>query len=525
MNAISTAPTHQLATAPIPEAEDAPPIRISESDRLASVVSRGHAIDADAAKLMPLQLVGAFAGRTTVIRSVDGLVCSAGFDLAMIGSDRAMVHGATMALLDEILGEFEEARNRETDEGRDQVRHRYSALMSKRKDLFTERNAAEEKLRKVNAVPMTTQEAEANRTEYRTVVEKVRGRQILEAQIGSLTRQIVAVEQEMTDWRFASAPGIIRDGELWEKFPDAGTESFDGHFLQVGTAKALLEEYQALPPKWFQESVHLLRRSGNESPFSSMARSRESTTCSVQISGDPFAFSRLFHDTKFSKCGLFSGFLLVGSDDENASPDAEAMDQLVADGRWRIILSGLLNDRLAGIQRHLHLDRQGIQCCLDFRDWYQDFLSDIPEQHHWSFSGWPNLLVQMALGMAIIEGQATGEVLDVGFLHEAAKLLKGHAPRQVGLLDTMLPKMEVTDLFEDRLDRLVGRLINQGPMTKRQLARTINGHDYGVIDTLLAEGKHRGLLFQKAELFFAVAVNVNGSASNAIVDFQGGVAA
>lgn len=89
----------------------------------------------------------------------------------------------------------------------------------------------------------------------------------------------------------------------------------------------------------------------------------------------------------------------------------------------------------------------------------------------------------------------------------------------------MLPKMEVTDLFEDRLDRLVGRLINQGPMTKRQLARTINGHDYGVIDTLLAEGKHRGLLFQKAELFFAVAVNVNGSASNAIVDFQGGVAA
>ena len=239
-------------------------------------------------------------------------------------------------------------------------------------------------------------------------MEKVRGRQILEAQIGSLTRQIVAVEQEMTDWRFASAPGIIRDGELWEKFPDAGTESFDGHFLQVGTAKALLEEYQALPSDWYQQSTHLLRRSGNESPFSPMARSRESTTCSVQISGDPFAFSRLFHDAKFSKCGLFSGFLLVGADDENASPDAEAMDQLVADEKWRIILSGLLNDRLAGIQRHLHLDRQGIQCCLDFRDWYQDFLSDIPEQHHWSFSGSPNLLVQMALGMAIIEGKATG---------------------------------------------------------------------------------------------------------------------
>ncbi len=163
---------NETDTAPIPEAADAPPIRISESDRLASVVSRGHAIDADAAKLMPLQLVGAFAGRTRVTRSVDALVCSAGFNLAMIGSDRAMVHGATMALLDEILGEFEEARNRETDEGRDQVRHRYSALMSKRKDLFTERNAAEEKLRKVNAVPMTTQEAEANRTEYRTVVEK-----------------------------------------------------------------------------------------------------------------------------------------------------------------------------------------------------------------------------------------------------------------------------------------------------------------------------------------------------------------
>jgi len=443
----------------------------------------------------------------------------------MIGSDRAMVHGATMALLDEILGEFEEARNRETDEGRDQVRHRYSALMSKRKDLFTERNAAEEKLRKVNAVPMTTQEVEANRTEYTTVVEKARGRQSLEAQIGSLTRQVVAVEQEMTDWRFASAPGIIRDGELWEKFPDAGTESFDGHFFQVGTAKALLEEYQALPPKWFHESVHLLRRSGKESPFSSMARSRESTTCSVQISGDPFAFSRLFHDAKFSKCGLFSGFLLVGADDENASPDAEAMDQLVADEKWRIILSGLLNDRLAGIQRRLHLDRQGIQCCLDFRDWYQDFLSDIPEQHQWSFSGWPNLLVQMALGMAIIEGKATGEILDVGLLHETAKLLKEHAPRQSALLDTMLPGLMIDDLFEARLDRLVERLIAKGPMPMRELARGISGCDYRVVDSLMKEAKRRGQAYQRGTLFFATAVDVDGKASNAIVDFQGGVAA
>ena len=52
---------NETDTAPIPEAADASPIRISESDRLASVVSRGHAIDADAAKLMPLQL--AYAAR------------------------------------------------------------------------------------------------------------------------------------------------------------------------------------------------------------------------------------------------------------------------------------------------------------------------------------------------------------------------------------------------------------------------------------------------------------------------------
>ena len=216
---------------------------------------------------------------------------------------------------------------------------------------------------------------------------------------------------------------------------------------------------------------------------------------------------------------------MVESNDEDVNPDAEAMEQLVADERWRIILSGLLNDRLAGIQRRLHLDRQGIHCCLDFRGWFLDFLSDIPEHHHWSFSGWPNLLVQMALDMAIIEGKAGSHVLDVSLLQRAAELLKGHAPRQAAMLDTMLPGLAIDDLFEDRLDRLVERLITKGPMTMRPLARTINGHNYGVIDTLLAEGKRRGLVYQSGELFYAAGVNVNGTAGNPIVDFKGGVAA
>ena len=512
------------ATDPIIEAPT-PPIRVSESDRLASLVNRGYGIYPDAAKLMPLQLVGAIAGRTRATRSVDGVVCTPGFNLAMIGSDRAMVHGATMALLDGILGEFDEARDREAEQGREQVRYRHSALITRQKDLLEERSAAAEKLKKLNAVPTNMAEVEANRTEYRTVAAKARARQSLEAQIASLTEQIVAVELEVTDWKFASAPGIIRDGEPWEKFPDAGTDSFDGNFLQIGTAGSLLEEFHALPPTWYQQATKLLRRSGNESPFSSTARSRESTTCSVQISGDPFAFSRLFHDSKFSKCGFFSGFVLVESNDENLSPEAEAMEQLVADERWRIILSGLLNDRLAGIQRRLHLDRAGNQCCLDYRGWILDFLSDIPEQHHWSFSGWPNLLVQMALGMAIIEGKADRHVLDVSLLQRAAELLKAHAPRQSALLDTMLPQMEVTDLFEVRLDRLVERLITKGPLPVRELARGISGCDYRVVDSLMKEAKRRGRVYQRETLFFATGVNVNGTAGNPIVDFQGGVAA
>ena len=517
---------NETTTAPDTISKDTnAPVRVSESDRFASFLNRGYGIYPDAAKLMPLQLVGAIAGRTRATRSVDGVVCTSGFNLAMIGSDKAMVHGATMALLDGILGEFDEARDREADQGREQVRYRHSALITRQKDLLEERSAAAEKMKKLNAVPTNMAEVEANRTEYRTVAEKARAQKSLEAQIASLTKKIVAVELEVTDWKFASAPGIIRDGETWEKFPAAGSDSFDGNFLQIGTAGSLLEEYQALQPAWYQQATKLLRRSGNESPFSSTARSRESTTCSVQISGDPFAFSRLFHDSKFSKCGFFSGFLLVESNDENLSPEAEAMEQLVADEKWRIILSGLLNDRLAGIQRRLHLDRQGNQCCLDYRGWILDFLSDIPEHHHWSFAGWPNLIVQIALGMAIIEGNGDSRVLDVGLLQHAGDLLKAHAPRQSALLDTMLPGLAIDDLFEDRLDRLVERLITKGPLPMRELARGINGHKYGVIDALLAEGKRRGLVYQKAELFYAAGVNVNGNAGNPIVDFQGGVAA
>jgi hypothetical protein len=107
----------------------------------------------------------------------------------------------------------------------------------------------------------------------------------------------------------------------------------------------------------------------------------------------------------------------------------------------------------------------------------------------------------------------------------AGELLKAHAPRQAALLDTLLPEEEVTDLFEERIERLVARLTAKGPLTKRDLARCISGQDYGVIDTLLKEAMRRGLILQREKLFVAAGVNVNASAGKTVIDFSRGVAA
>ena len=522
MNAISTAPTHQLATARFPEAR-APLIRVSESDRLASLLSRGYGIGMDASPLMLFQTIGGIAGRTLMAGTIDGSVCAPGFNLAVVGSEKPMTHWATMELLDGVRTEFETAKVREADEGQQETRLKNADLVRRQTELGKALRTAEERLAVLTRVPKTDEEMNAIRNECRDPLERPRARKTLEALVARLTKEFKDVAEQLLDWKFSSAAAIVRDGESWENFPIAGLDSFDGHFLQIGTATALLHEAESFQPKWFRQSTELMRRSHVESRFSGTVKLREHTTTGVQINGDVFSFSRLFHDSRFSKTGFFAGFLLVEPDAENPSFDMSAMEALRSDEKLRLRLALLLNDRLCEARRRLNLDRAGVQACLDFQNWYVDFMGELPQEHHWSFSGWPNLMVQIALGMAIIEDKAGGQVLDVSLLQQAAELLKAHAPRQAAMLDTMLPKMEVTDLFEVRIERLVGRLINQGPMSKRQLARTINGHDYGVIDALLAEGKRRGLLYQKAELFYAVAVNVN--ATHAIVDFQGGVAA
>ncbi len=508
----------------IPEDTNAP-VRVSESDRLASLLNRGYGIYPNAAKLMPLQLVGAIAGRSLIAQTIDGVVCSAGFNLAIVGSEKPMTHWATMELLDGVRAECETAKDREAAEGRQQTRCRNADLVRRQTELGNELRAAEEELAVLTRAPKTVEEIKAFMSACRDPLIRSQTRKSLEASVATLTKEFKDVAEELLEWKFSSAAAIVRDGESWENFPIAGFDSFDGHFLQIGTATSLLHEAESFQPKWFRTSTELLRRSRMESPFSGTVKLREHATTSVQINGDVFSFSRLFHDSRFSKTGFFTGFLLVESDAEKPSFDMSAMDALHSDQKLRLRLALLLNDRLCEVRHRLKLDRAGVQACLDFREWYLDFMGELPQQHHWSFSGWPNLLVQMALGMAIMEDKAGSQVLDVSLLQRAAELLKGHAPRQSALLDTMLPQMEVRDLFTQRLERLTARLIDKGPMRRRELARTISGQDYGVIDTLLAEGRRRGLVYQSGELFYAAGVNVNGTAGNPIVDFQGGVAA
>jgi hypothetical protein len=519
---------HKGNTSPAAHSADAPtesPTATRELDRVAGLVSRAYGMSVESAQWMILQLTGDMAARSLTTRSVDGVVCAPGFDLAIIGAHGDLIHGAQMRLLDAVLGEYQTARDLEAAKGPEVARSRHSSLISKHERLQDEKKAAEERLRNLLHVPKTPEEYAARRGELGTASEIQSERRAIEASIRSLTEESLAVQLEMSNWRFASAPGIVRDEGGWEKFPNAGLDSFDRNFLQLASATSLVQDGEALTSKWFLESVELLRRSRRESPFSVTARSRETTTCSMQITGDHFAFSRLFHDPRFSRAGFFSGFVLVEADAESAQCDADAIDELTADENWRMLLQWLLNDRLTNIRRRLQIDHEGVQCCLDFREWFTEFLGDLPEQHHWSFSGWPALQVEMAMGLAIIEVRAGGEVLETGLLRRAAELLKAHAPRQAALLDTLLPEEEVTDLFEERIERLVARLTAKGPLTKRALARCISGQNYGVIDTLLKEAVRRGLIVQREKLFVATGVNVNGSAGKTVIDFSRGVAA
>ena len=89
----------------------------------------------------------------------------------------------------------------------------------------------------------------------------------------------------------------------------------------------------------------------------------------------------------------------------------------------------------------------------------------------------------------------------------------------------LLPEEEVTDLFEERIERLVARLTAKGPLSRRALARCISGQNYSVIDTLLKEAMRRGLIIQREKLFVATGVNVNASAGKTVIDFSRGVAA
>lgn len=491
---------HNTSTAPpvAPESETA------GLDEFAKIVRRAYGISAEASPLMVLQLVGAMASRSVVLKGVEGVVSTPGFDLAIVTSQGDMIHGAQMNLLDVVLAEFAKARERQAEHGRDATRTCYAKLVERSREVKQHIMEQEEKLQKTTGSE----------------------RHALEELIKALTQRLAVVENDLADWQFAAFPGIVRDGEGWEKFPIVGTDSLDMNFLQLASATSLLQEHDSLNPKWFRDAVALLRRSRQESPFAVTTRSPEATTCSMQITGDPFAFSRLFHDPKFTRTGFFSGFVLVEADVEDAKCDAAAMAEIMTNKSWRNILTDLLNMRLHGMRHRLYLDRDGVQSCLDFRYWFNNFLSDVPETHHWSFSGWPALLVEMAMCLAILHGGGKAGILEARFVRAAGELLKAHAPRQAALLDTLLPEAEVGDLlFDERIERLVARLTAKGPMTKRNLARCISGQSYGVIDTLLKESMRRGLIIQREKLFVATGVNVNAPRAKTMIDFSEGVAA
>lgn len=150
----------QCNASPAAHPADAP-TETRELDRVANLVNRAYGMPVESAQLMILQLGGDMAGRSLISRSVDGIVCAPGFDLAIIGAHGDMIHGAQMRLLDAVLGEYQTARDLEAAKGPEVARSRHSSLISKHEQLQDEKRAAEERLRNLLHVPKTPEELHA----------------------------------------------------------------------------------------------------------------------------------------------------------------------------------------------------------------------------------------------------------------------------------------------------------------------------------------------------------------------------
>ena len=74
------------------------PCIFQKLSRIAGLASRAYGLDGNAAQLMIMQIVGSMAAGTVNVRGIDGTDCTASFDLALVCGERALVHGAQMAV-------------------------------------------------------------------------------------------------------------------------------------------------------------------------------------------------------------------------------------------------------------------------------------------------------------------------------------------------------------------------------------------------------------------------------------------
>ncbi len=484
--------------------------------------ARAYGLNAPAATLLLLQSIGAIAGGSITAISPNMINCTPAFDLAAIHEGRCMLNAAMLSALKgaiqvmvEAAGAQDTADTRKLFEKKRKLMMDDAAIAA-RLDQLTTRIEAFEK----PPEPSTSiQQFSLHQTRKLPAVERA---ELIQA-FDKLMEDQQEVNRQLVDLNMTLHPGIIREGGEWRQFPDAGCNSFDGHFVHLATANSLIAETGSKSNR-LRDCAELIQRSRSESPIIGFAGSDNGHRACIHLTGAIEEVGTLMHHARIKKSGMLDSIVLCDCDSDQG-PDADALMAFEIH-EWHNFMANVFRLRAYGRRTALMIDGEGLKRYLEFRDWCWESNRQRPVEQRIYFLQWPELMMRIATSLALIDDATSEGVLEAHFMAGAITLLKDHAAHQAAVLGRLVGSQRVSPTrLDEEIEKLVQRLLVKGPQTKRDLARGIHGQNYGVIDFRLAEAMRRGVVIQRDGRYWAAGVSVNASTAPGATDIGGDVAA
>ena len=469
----------------------APEILATATDQF----SRGFGIDPQTAMLLLLQMASGVAGPSIQVTSPDMVVCSPGFDVAGVHDGRPMFHGALVAAIDGVREEIHESMNKQTTADRRELIDKRKRLMESNGDLSSEIQAKEKRVVEIRSERGSSEwDCTGGTITVTPLFQELRG---IETALPDLRQKQADVQREITDLMIVLNPGVIRMRNDWRDFPTDARHSFDGNFLQIATAESLLSETTSASNR-LRSCVELLQHSRSQSTITGYVTTDDGYRACVHLHGSEEEFAALLRHPRLTSLGMLTNFVICQNTCETA-PDADALGEFM-ESEWHSFMAQRLRFRSTGARTRLRLDRAGSARYIAFRERVWEFNSTLPLEYRLYFIRWPELLVRVAMSLALTEGIFDDGVLEIRFLNGAAALLENYAERQASALVRLMRRRNDTSRLDEQVEKLVQRLRDKGPQTRRDLARSYSGQ-YNVIDGRIFAALRQGRIFQRGNLY------------------------